>query len=83
MSVASSLAPRNAIVALLVMVAASAGLASAAGSLHAKSTPPSTITASSIEPSNAWLGKLRGEHRQFFDNASDNGGLALLSYHRQ
>ncbi|HEV8215844.1 MAG TPA: hypothetical protein VGP95_08425 [Gemmatimonadaceae bacterium] len=78
MSVASSVARRNAIVALLVMTAASTGLAMAAGSLHAKSASPSTTTVSPIEPSNALLGKLKGKHRQFFDNPSVNGGIALV-----
>lgn len=76
MSVASSLARRNAVIALLVVVAA--GLAIGARSLHATSASSSPSTVSSIEPSNAWLGKLRGKHRQFFDNPSVGGGIALV-----
>lgn len=78
MSVASSMTRRAAFAALLVIVTASAGLAAAAGSLHATSTSSSTTTVSPIEPSNAWLGKLKGKHRQFFDNPSVNGGVALV-----
>jgi hypothetical protein len=72
------LARRNAVIALLIVVAASAGLAVGAGSLHATSASSSPSTVSSIEPSNAWLGKLRGKHRQFFDNPSVGGGIALV-----
>lgn len=78
MSVASSTARRDALVALFVASAAAAGLAVAAGSLYAQSTSRPATTVSSIEPSNAWLGKLRGKHRQFFDNPSVGGGIALV-----
>ena len=30
------------------------------------------------EPSNEWLKKINGKHRQFFDNPSPNGGIALV-----
>ena len=78
MSVASSMRRRAAFAALFVIVTASAGLAAAAGSLHATSASSSTATVTPIEPSNAWLGKLKGKHRQFFDNPSVNGGVALV-----
>jgi len=74
----SSLARRDAIVTLIIVLIAAAGLALAVGSLHAKSVSTSTTAVSSIEPSNAWLGKLKGKHRQFFDNPSPNGGIALV-----
>ena len=78
MSAASSLARRNTRIVLFVTVVATAALALAAGSLHAKSASSSTTTVSSIEPSNAWLGKLKAKHRQFFDNPNPNGGIALV-----
>ena len=31
-----------------------------------------------IVPSNEWLEELKGKHRQFFDNPSPNGGVALV-----
>ena len=78
MSVASTMERRKAVIALLVTSAASVGLAGAAGSLYARPASPSAATASSTEPSNAWLGKLKGKHRQFFDNPSVGGGIALV-----
>ena len=78
MPVTTSTARRDALVALLVASAAAAGLAVAAGSVYAKSASRPATTVSSIEPSNAWLGKLRGKHRQFFDNPSVGGGIALV-----
>jgi hypothetical protein len=30
-----------------------------------------------IQPSNHWLDGLRAKHKQFFDNQSPNGGIAL------
>ena len=78
MSVVSSTVRRDALAALLVASAAAAGLAVAAGSVYAKSASRPATTVSSIEPSNAWLGKLRGKHRQFFDNPSVGGGIALV-----
>jgi hypothetical protein len=69
---------RTAVVALLASAGASAGLAARAGSLHATSASPSVAAVSSPEPSNAWLGKLKGKHRQFFDNPSVGGGIALV-----
>jgi hypothetical protein len=78
MSVAPSLGRRASVVALLAIGAAVAGLATRAGSLHATSASPTIAAVSSLEPSNAWLGKLKGKHRQFFDNPSVGGGIALV-----
>ena len=43
--------------------------------------PASSATAASTklkEPSNRWLGTLRGKHRQFFDAPAPNGGVPLV-----
>jgi hypothetical protein len=42
--------------------------------LDAKPTSP----ASTVEPSNDWLRGLTAKHKQFFDNPSPNGGIALV-----
>jgi hypothetical protein len=78
MSIALPLTRRDAVIALLTASAASAGLAFGAGSLHATTASSSMNTVSSVEPSNAWLSKLKGKRRQFFDNPSVNGGIALV-----
>jgi len=39
-----------------------------------------TVTSAShgVVPSNNWLKELKGKHRQFFDNPTPNGGVALV-----
>ncbi|HKW49571.1 MAG TPA: hypothetical protein VJN70_19095 [Gemmatimonadaceae bacterium] len=51
------------------------GLTVRAGALSAKPTTPKST---SIEPSNDWLRGLKAKHKQFFDNPSPNGGIALV-----
>lgn len=45
------------------------------GALNAKPTTPSST---SLEPSDNWLRGLKAKHKQFFDNPTPNGGIALV-----
>jgi hypothetical protein len=73
MLTAGSIARRTAIAASFAIVTASSIAASRATTLHATPT-----TSSVVEPSNHWLDGLKAKHRQFFDNPSPNGGIALV-----
>ncbi len=73
MLTAGSIARRTAIAASFAIVTAFSIAASRATTLHA--TP---ATSSLVEPSSRWLDGLKAKHRQFFDNPSPNGGIALV-----
>src|SRR5215831_10041686 len=45
--------------------------------VHAQYTAAAAV-APSIQPSNRWLDGLKAKHKQFFDNPSPNGGIALV-----
>ena len=66
---------RRSAIAGLVAITAASTAAIKVSSLHATTTP---THATSIEPSNAWLKELKAKHRQFFDNPTPNGGIALV-----
>ncbi len=72
MSTARIFVRRTIVVTLFATVAAVAGFTMRAGALNAKPTP------TSIEPSDNWLHGLKAKHKQFFDNPSPNGGIALV-----
>ncbi|HKW09577.1 MAG TPA: hypothetical protein VJO33_04305 [Gemmatimonadaceae bacterium] len=65
---------RTLIVASLATIAAAGTAATRIGSLSAKPATPASTTK---EPSNEWLKGLKAKHKQFFDNPSPNGGIAL------
>ena len=65
---------RLAIAASLGTVAASAVAGARVRSLNAAQTQASAT----VEPSSRWLEGLKGKHKQFFDNPSPNGGIALV-----
>ena len=65
---------RTIVATSLATVAAVAVVTMRAGALNAKPTAAS----STIEPSNNWLRGLKAKHKQFFDNPSPNGGIALV-----
>ena len=69
-----TIARRTVIATSLAIVAASGIAATRGGAHHAKPAP----TPSSLEPSSHWLDGLKAPHRQFFDNPSPNGGIALV-----
>jgi intracellular sulfur oxidation DsrE/DsrF family protein len=64
---------RVAIALSLATVAAAATAATRVRALDAAPNPSLTH-----EPSEAWLTRMKGKHRQFFDNPSPNGGIALV-----
>jgi hypothetical protein len=66
---------RTLIVASLATIAAAGTAATRIGSLSAK--PAATPTSTIKEPSNDWLKGLKAKHKQFFDNPTPNGGMAL------
>jgi hypothetical protein len=74
MSFSISAARRVAIATSLAIVAAAAVASAHAQSQQAKPRP----TATTKEPSNHWLDGLKAKHKQFFDNPSPNGGIALV-----
>ena len=39
---------------------------------------PAATSSSTVVPSSRWLNGLKAKHRQFFDNPSPNGGIALV-----
>ncbi len=47
-------------------------------SLHAQYATASAATSAGVQPSNHWLDGLKAKHKQFFDNPSPNGGIALV-----
>src|SRR3954463_8246766 len=69
-----SMIRRVAIVMSLAAIATAAGVTVRINTLNAA---PSASSAT-VEPSNDWLTGLKGTHRQFFDNPSVNGGIALV-----
>jgi len=73
MSTARIFVRRTIIATSLATTAAVAGFTMHAGALNAKPTTPT-----SIEPSDNWLRGLKAKHKQFFDNPSPNGGIALV-----
>jgi len=65
---------RRTFIATALTTAATVGVVTMrASALNAKPTASSTI-----EPSNNWLRGLKAKHKQFFDNPSPNGGIALV-----
>ena len=67
---------RTAIVSSLATIAALAAFtAPRVSTLHASTTSPKSTT---VEPTDNWLHNLKGKHRQFFDNPTANGGIALV-----
>ena len=78
MSITTSSFVRRALIATIVASSATVGVVTMrAGALNAKPTTP-TPTPTAIEPSNNWLRGLKAKHKQFFDNPSPNGGIALV-----
>ena len=74
MSTTARLFLHSTIVAASIATAAAAVvMTTSAGSLNAKPTAPT-----SIEPSDNWLKGLKAKHKQFFDNPTPNGGIALV-----
>jgi hypothetical protein len=74
MLIAPILVRRAALAASFAIAAAAAVIAVQPGSLQASPKPAH----STVEPSNRWLKGLKAKHRQFFDNPSPNGGIALV-----
>jgi hypothetical protein len=74
MLTAPTVVRRTLIAASLAAAAGIAGFAARPNALHAN--PTSRLAA--IEPSNEWLKGLKAKHRQFFDNPTPNGGIALV-----
>ena len=74
MLTAPTVVRRTLIAASLAAAAGIAGFAARPSALHA--TPTSRPAA--VEPSNEWLKGLKAKHRQFFDNPTPNGGIALV-----
>src|SRR5690349_18120048 len=74
MSISIKTIRRVAIVSSLATVGAAALMSARAASLQAS---PKT-TATTKEPSNHWLEGLKAKHKQFFDNPTPNGGVALV-----
>lgn len=68
-----SFARRTLIATALAITATVGAVTMRAGALNAKPTTPT-----SIEPSDNWLRGLKAKHKQFFDNPSPNGGIALV-----
>ena len=66
-----SFARRTLIATALAITTTVGGVTMRAGALNAKPT-------TSIEPSDNWLRGLKAKHKQFFDNPSPNGGIALV-----
>ena len=75
MPISSSLIRRLAVASSVAIVAAAAATTMRAGVLDAK---PKPAAAKTVEPSNDWLKGLTAKHKQFFDNPSPNGGIALV-----
>ena len=73
MSTTRTFVRRTIIATSLASVAAAAVVTVRASALNAKPTTPT-----SIEPSDNWLKGLKAKHKQFFDNPSPNGGIALV-----
>lgn len=63
---------RAMIAASLATIAAGGTITTHVGALRADTRP-----AAHNEPSNDWLKGLKAKHKQFFDNPSPNGGVAL------
>jgi intracellular sulfur oxidation DsrE/DsrF family protein len=66
---------RRAAIALSLATIAAAG--TAATRVRTLDAAPK-LSSATREPSNDWLKGLTGKHRQFFDNPSPNGGIALV-----
>jgi len=64
---------RAMLAASLATIAAGAAITVHAGALQADTKP-----AAHNVPSNDWLKGLKAKHKQFFDNPSPNGGVALV-----
>ena len=69
-----TLVRRAALVASLATVGVTGGVVAHARSLDAKPV----ATSGPVVPSSRWLNGLKAKHRQFFDNPSPNGGIALV-----
>jgi hypothetical protein len=69
-----TLVRRVALAASLATVGVTGGALAHARSLDAKPAAAS----STVVPSSRWLNGLKAKHRQFFDNPSPNGGIALV-----
>ena len=63
--------------ALLTMASAAVAVVARPTAIHAQYTT-ATAPASAVLPSNRWLDGLKAKHKQFFDNPSPNGGIALV-----
>lgn len=77
MSSARILVRRTITMSALATTVGVVGFTMRAGALNAKPTTP-TSKSTSIEPSNDWLRGLKAKHKQFFDNPTPNGGIALV-----
>ena len=69
-----TLVRRAALAASLATIGVSAGVVAHTRTLEAKPA----ATSSPVVPSSRWLNGLKAKHRQFFDNPSPNGGIALV-----
>jgi hypothetical protein len=74
MSTAPTVVRRTLIATLLVASAGIAAFSTRPAALQAKPASGHAV----VEPSNDWLKGLKVKHRQFFDNPSPNGGIALV-----
>jgi len=63
--------------ALFAVASAALTIVAIPTSSHAQYAVASAA-APSIQPSNRWLDGLKAKHKQFFDNPSPNGGIALV-----
>jgi hypothetical protein len=74
MPTAPTVVRRTLIATLLVASAGIAAFSARPAALQAKPASGHAV----VEPSNDWLKGLKVKHRQFFDNPSPNGGIALV-----
>jgi intracellular sulfur oxidation DsrE/DsrF family protein len=69
---------RSVSVAMFATAAVALGILSRPATLHAQYATAAAPAASAVQPSNHWLDGLKAKHKQFFDNPSPNGGIALV-----
>ncbi len=62
---------------LTTLATGSAALAAGGMALHLDAAEAHASSVAGVDPSEAWLSRLNGKHRQFFDATSVNGGFAL------
>jgi hypothetical protein len=75
---AQRIARRTTMIASLAIIAAAVSVPRI-GALQAEPASPSSDSSTKLtEPSDRWLGTLRGKHRQFFDSPTPSGGIPLV-----